>query len=51
VKQLLAAQEVLFPRLFTSLQAALRPLMAFDTHNTTIHYLLNNDTSNGLDEQ
>lgn len=51
VKQLLAAQEVLFPRLFTSLQAALRPLMAFDTHNTTIRYLLSNDTSNGLDEQ
>ncbi|XP_065884795.1 uncharacterized protein [Dysidea avara] len=46
VKQLLAAQEVLFPRLFTSLQAALRPLMAFGTHNTTIHLLLNNDTSN-----
>jgi tRNA(Ile)-lysidine synthase TilS/MesJ len=30
VKQLLAAQEVLYPRLFSSLQAALRPLMARD---------------------
>ena len=28
MKQLLAAQELLFPKLFPSLQAAMRPLMA-----------------------
>ena len=28
VKQLLAAQELLFPKLFQSLQTALKPLMA-----------------------
>ena len=28
MKQLLAAQELLFPKLFASLQAAMRPLMA-----------------------
>ena len=28
MKQLLAAQEILFPKLFSSLQAAMRPLMA-----------------------
>ena len=30
MKQLLAGQEVLYPRLFPSLQAAMRPLMARD---------------------
>ena len=28
MKQLLAAQELLFPKLFASLQAAMKPLMA-----------------------
>ena len=28
MKQLLAAQEILFPRLFASMQAAMKPLMA-----------------------
>jgi len=43
VKQLLAAQEVLFPRLFTSLQTALKPLMMLDKHNGKIHVLTNED--------
>ena len=30
MKQLLASQELLFPRLFPSLQAAMKPLMARD---------------------
>ena len=30
MKQLLAAQELLFPKLFASLQAAMKPLMARD---------------------
>lgn len=30
MKQLLASQEVLYPRLFPSLQAAMKPLMARD---------------------
>lgn len=30
MKQLLAGQEVLYPRLFPSLQAAMKPLMARD---------------------
>ena len=30
MKQLLAAQELLFPKLFPSLQAAMKPLMARD---------------------
>ena len=31
MKQLLAAQELVFPRLFASLQAAMKPLMARST--------------------
>lgn len=35
MKQLLAGQEVLFPQLFHSLQAALRPVMAINKAGVT----------------
>lgn len=40
MKQILATQELQHPQLFSSLQAALRPLMAIDRANTTLPTLV-----------
>ena len=40
MKQLLAAQEVMFPRLFHSMQAAIKPIMAINKTGVNAAMLL-----------
>ena len=47
MKQLLAAQEVMFPRLFHSIQAAINPIMAINKTGINLRSLLGQTTATG----
>lgn len=50
IKQLLASQEIMFPRIFPSLMAAIKPIMAINKTQIKLSDFFKQDKNNSDDE-